>query len=231
MKIEDTYRAGHVTFMGQQLLVCPGVLVPREETELLGYAALRILRKMSARTPRVVDMCCGSGNLACCIAVNVPNAQVGAADLTDDSVALARKNVTSLDLLARVTVCQGDLFAGLDTQLPTESIDAIVCAPPYISEHKLATTRAELLLHEPREAFDAGPYGLRIHQRVVKEALPFLRPEGVLMFEFGVGQANQIAKLFARTKSYSGVQLISDDHGMPRVAIAEKLSTSSEIKE
>jgi release factor glutamine methyltransferase len=98
-----------------------------------------------------------------------------------------------------------------------------VCNPPYISSGRLTGDRAPLLRHEPREAFDAGPYGLSIHQRLVTEAARYLRRDGWLLCEFGSGQAKQIKILFDRSRRYAGVRMIPDDAGEERVAAARSL--------
>ena len=156
-------------FMDVPVMVAPGVLVPRPETELLGQTARRQLEAVRSQPPLVVDMCCGSGNLACALAVAAPRARVWACDLTDACVSLAQRNAQHLGLADRVTVLQGDLFAPLDPGLQG-AIDLVVCNPPYISSGRLARDRAELLVNEPREAFDGGPFGISIQQRVVRQA-------------------------------------------------------------
>ena len=204
--------------MGVELLVERGVLAPREETELLGNTALELLRNGT----RVIDMCCGSGNLACALASRLPQARVWASDLTDACVALARRNAAHTGVAERVTVVQGDLFSGLKGLENT--IDAVVCNPPYISQTKLAGERASLLENEPREAFDGGPYGLSIHQRVVKEALAFLKPGGHLLFEIGLGQERQVRMLFERTRAYDGLRTVANAAGEVRVVAASKIN-------
>jgi release factor glutamine methyltransferase len=205
-------------FMEVELLVARGVLVPREETELLGNTALELL----PGNARVIDMCCGSGNLACALASRLPHARVWASDLTDACVALARRNAVHTGVAERVTVVQGDLFSGLKNLAGT--IDAIVCNPPYISQAKLAGERAALLENEPREAFDGGPYGLSIHQRVVREALPLLKPGGSLLFEIGLGQERQVKVLFERTRAYEGLRTVANAAGAVRVVAARKIN-------
>ena len=204
-------------FMNLDLLVERGVLVPREETELLGNTALALLPEGS----RVIDMCCGSGNLACAIASRRPDARVWASDLTDACAALARRNAAHVGV-SNVTVVQGDLFSGLAGL--EGSIDLIVCNPPYISHAKLAGERAVLLENEPREAFDGGPYGLSVHQRVVKEALPFLKPGGHLLFEIGLGQERQVTLLIERTRAYEAVRAVRNAAGEARVVVARKIN-------
>lgn len=219
----EALRAGVVRFLDVDLHVASGALVPRTETELLGRTAIAALRALPPGTPlRVIDMCCGSGNLACAIAAALPSVSLWASDLTPECVALARRNVNDLGLQDRITVVQGDLFAPLADAGLEGSVDLIVCNPPYISTARLEKDRAELLTHEPREAFDGGPYGLSIHQRVVKDALPFLRSSGWLKFEIGAGQDRQIKILFDRTRAYETVELVLDATGTPRVAVGRK---------
>lgn len=216
------YVIGHAMFMGVELIVAEGALAPREETELLGNTALAAIRSCGSAAPRVIDMCCGSGNLACAIAHHLPDAHVWASDLTDGCIAVTRRNVEHVGVSGRVVVAQGDLFGGLAGLGLEGTIDAVICNPPYISQGKLATGRAELLDHEPREAFDGGPYGLSIQQRVVKEALPFLRPGGILLFEIGLGQDRQVKMLFDRAKVYEDIRLVASAAGEVRVVSGRK---------
>lgn len=208
-------------FMGIELELGPDVLVPREETEILGNTALALLPADAPAT--VIDMCCGSGNLALGIASHRPRTTVWGADLTDSTVATARRNVERLGLDGRVTIMQGDLFAGLADQGLEGAVDLVVCNPPYISTGRLENESAHLLESEPREAFDGGPYGIAIHQRLVREALAYLKPGGWLAFEFGLGQERQAAALLTRTKAYEPAVFVEDAEGRPRVAKARKL--------
>lgn len=226
MNVEETYAKGTTTFMGVELIVAPGALIPREETELLGRTATEVIRALGMATPRVIDMCCGAGNLACGIASAIPSAEVWASDLTDGCVSVARKNVDKLALGARVHVHQGDLFAGFAGLGLEGTIDVVVCNPPYISEKRLEGDRAELLRHEPREAFAAGPYGLSIHQRVVKDAQAFLKKGGFLLFEIGLGQDKQVKMLFDRAKAFTDVRLVPNQAGELRVIVGKILPNS-----
>ena len=216
------YERGRLTFMGVELLTAPGALVPRTETELLGRTALGLLVGQSPQGTglNMIDMCCGSGNLACGIARSVGRLRVYAADLTDGCVSLAQRNVDQLGLRRRVSVHQGDLFGALADHALAARIDMVVCNPPYISTGRLDGERADLLRHEPREAFDAGPYGLAIHQRLIREATTVLRPGGWLLCEIGHGQQRQVGRLFGRVGAYETVEFVNDSTGEPRVAMA-----------
>jgi release factor glutamine methyltransferase len=215
---------GRQRFLGLDLLTAPDVLVPRAETELLALTAIEVLRGAGDQSGQVrfLDVCCGSGNLACAIAANVPTALGWASDLTPQAVNLLRRNVERPGLLDRIHVLQGDLFAPLIGLGLEGSLDAVVCNPPYISTGKLAADRAELLLHEPREAFDGGPYGLTIHQRVTREGAAFLRPGAPLLVEVGEGQHRQIALLFDRARVWEKPEMRCDANGVPRVVFARR---------
>ncbi len=211
------------TFMGIELELSDGVLVPRQETELLGEKAVAILRGRPDGCV-VVDMCCGSGNLALAIASQIDSAHIWAADLTETSVELTKRNADRLGLAERVNIRCGDLFAAFEADGLERKIDLVVCNPPYISTTRLDGESAHLLQHEPREAFDGGPYGISIHQRLIREAVDFLKPGGWLVFEFGEGQERQAAALITRTRAYDSVEFSYDDAGKARVASAQRVT-------
>jgi HemK-like putative methylase len=205
-------------FLEVDLFLAPGVLVPRRETEVLGRSAIGILDRLTGAAT-VVDMCCGSGNLALAMARHCPATRIWAADLTDTAVALARRNVSRYALGDRITVAQGDLFAAIENAGIEGRVDMVVCNPPYISSSRLENESAYLLDNEPRAAFDGGPYGISILQRLVRAAVDYLKPDGWLLFEFGEGQERLAASLLARTGAY-GEPSFALSGGKPRVAIA-----------
>lgn len=209
------------SFMSIRIAAGPGVLAPRAETELLGRTALELLG--DAPDPLVIDMCCGSGNLGLAIADARPDARVFMSDLTDETAAQARDNTIRLGLEDRVTVGQGDMFAGLAALLAGRKADLIVCNPPYISTAKLEGDSAHLLEKEPREAFDAGAYGIAIHQRLIAEAPQYLKEGGWLAFEFGVGQDRQVGMLLKRNGVYGPINLAQNEENVPRVAFVQLL--------
>ncbi len=219
--VADALASGVQLFLGVPIATGPGALVPRAETELLGQAALEMLAGMTGPL-LVIDMCCGSGNLACAIGVHMPDVRVVACDLTDSCVALTRSNVERLGLGERVSVVQSDMFAALTGVIAPHSVDLVVCNPPYISSGRLDSDRAALLHQEPREAFDGGPYGMSLHQRLIRDAPSFLRPDGHLLAEFGLGQERQIARLVERSGAYPASSYRYDPAGAARVVVARR---------
>lgn len=207
-------------FMGLDLKLEGAVLAPRAETELLARGAIAFLTETKEENPLVIDMCCGSGNLGLAIANAVLRARVMSADLTDDTVQTARSNAARLGLSDRVTIFQGDLFSALAGENLEGRASMVVCNPPYISTGRLESESAHLLEQEPREAFDGGPYGISILQRVVRDAAAFLKPGGLLLFEFGLGQERQASSLLSRARVYDILDFAKDEDDQPRVAVA-----------
>jgi len=217
---------GHLTgrqqFMGLELLVGKEALIPRRETELLGRGSLATLQRLAAERDEitVVDVCTGSGNLALALAFHVPKARVFAADLSGEAVALARRNAHHLGLEDRVEFREGDLLAPFDEPGFHGRVDLLVCNPPYISSKKVDTMPGEIIGHEPRLAFDGGPLGIRIVERLIREAPPFLRQGGTLAFEVGLGQGPAFLKRLAKNTAYTGIRSIEDEAGEVRVILA-----------
>jgi release factor glutamine methyltransferase len=221
------YQRGVWPFMGHEFLTAPGTMYPREVSAIL-VTTLVDLVKSGALVPapgeplRVVDQCGGSANVGCVTAMMLPDAHVYSTDLMPVSSALARRNVAKHGLEGRVDVVTGDLFHALDGLGLEGKIDAITCSPPFISTGRLTKDRAYLLAHEPRAAFDAGPYGISMHQRLAKESAPMLRSGGYLILEYGEGQAKQVESIVNRTRAYDRVDVLTDAEGEPRAVRARK---------
>lgn len=214
---------GRQRFFGLELLSGEDVLAPRAETELLAGEAMALLQagdlREPGRDPRWIDMGCGSGNLSCALASASPRARIWASDITPSCAELTRRNVEHLGLSGRVQVSQGDLFAPLAGLGLEGTVDGVVMNPPYIPSGSLEKSHAALLAHEPREAFDGGPYGISILSRLLRDAPAFLRPGGHLLFEFGQGQARLVETLARKQPCYTEVRLVADPSGEPRVAV------------
>jgi release factor glutamine methyltransferase len=209
-------------FMGLELMAGPQALIPRRETELLGQAAAELLAEAArgGHVPLALDVCTGCGNLALGMAARVPSARVLAADLSPEAVQLARENAAHLGLQDRVEVREGDLLAPFDDAEFLGRIDVLTCNPPYISSPKLETMPSEIADHEPRLAFDGGPFGIRILQRLMREAPRYLRPGGWLAFEVGLGQGPAVAKRLTPAAGYTEVRTLTDSEGEVRALLA-----------
>lgn len=197
-------------FLGRDFYVDERVLIPRPETELLAERAIAALREHPH--PIALDLCCGSGALAVSMALEMPGAQVHAADLSPDALAVTAKNAELLG--ASVTLHQGDLFVAV----PTIAFDVIVSNPPYIPSADCLTLQEEVR-REPMMALDGGTDGLNFYRRIASDAPKFLRPGGVLLLEVGFDQAEAVMALLA---DFADVQAHEDYQHIPRMIEARK---------
>lgn len=205
--------------MGLEMVADRGALIPRRETETLGQTAIDLLQGLPHdRGPIVVDACTGVGNLAAVIATSRDDVEVWATDISAAALNVARRNLAGLGLLERVVLRQGDLLEAVGKELHGH-VDLIVCNPPYLSEARRSSMSAEIVDHEPKEAFDGGPFGLRIVQRLVQQAPAYLRPGGWLAFEVGAGQGPSVATWVRRLGGFAEVATVPDDDGTIRVLV------------
>jgi release factor glutamine methyltransferase len=191
------YVIGWAPFGPLRLVVGPGVFVPRPETEGLADRAATRLRSRpeppegsgeprgGARVrPIAVDVCTGSGAIACFLAAEVPGARVLATELDPGALAWARRNADryGVELLA------GDLDEPLPAALAGR-VDVLCANVPYVPSGAIATLPTDVRDHEPRLALDGGPDGLDVLRRLVARAGHWLAPGGGLLCEIGEDQA------------------------------------------
>jgi len=129
---------------------------------------------------------------------------------------------------ATILVSQGDLFEPLRRRGLEGGFDLVLMNPPYIPTTSLEKTHAQLLEHEPRAAFDGGPYGISILSRLLQDAPAFLKPGGHLLFEFGLGQAKLVQRLVERGEAWAELRFAADAQGEPRVGIVRSRQTRAE---
>jgi len=222
----------HITerqsFLGLELLAGPAALIPRKETEILGHAALAKIGCMARKRGSllVLDVCTGSANLAAAYAYYEPQARVFASDLSQDAVALARRNVNFLGLGQRVELRLGDLLEPFDSPEFLGRCDFLSCNPPYISAAKVKEMHPEISQHEPEAAFNGGAYGVSILMKLLKNAPRFLRPGGWLAFEVGHGQGPGLARQLERNPAFIAVETYADPAGEIRAILAKSRPAS-----
>ncbi len=210
---------GRQEFMGLALRTSPAALIPRRETELLTRTALLRLAALDHTAPMVVDVCTGSGNVALAMAMHAPQARVWGGDLCEQAIDLARHNAVLVgrpDVQFRV----GDLTAPFATPEFLGLVDVVTCNPPYISSAKVEAMHPEIRGHEPRLAFDGGPFGINVLMRLLKEAPTLLRRGGWLLFEVGLGQGEPLQKRLASLPDFSAVEDVRDENGHVRALAA-----------
>ena len=219
------YIVGRQRFMGLELLSDPSALIPRRETELLANVCLEHIQEISKSTksPLVLDHFTGSGNLPLCFADRYRQAKVYGADISEEAINLARANTEKLGLNDIAEFRLGDLFSPFEDDEFIGNFDLISGAPPYISSAKVPEMADEISNHEPSLAFEAGPFGVSLFTRLIKESPRFLRSGGWLAFEVGLGQGKSMCSMLERNKNYESVQGIKDEAGDIRVVAARRV--------
>ena len=210
------YILGCQPFRELELIVRPGVLIPRPETEQLVDEVLdRFLREEVDR-PTALDVGTGSGAIALSLAAE-SGAKVVATDISSVALDLARSNAEAAGLEALVEFREGSIFEPIPA---TARFDAIVSNPPYVREKDEPLLEPEVLDWEPREALFSGNDGLDVIRDLVAGAFQYLRPGGLLALEVGLGQAREVALLLEDSGYYAAVKIKRDHAALERFVIA-----------
>jgi release factor glutamine methyltransferase len=214
------YLVGTQEFCGLEFEVNPSVLIPRPETELLVHETFRRLQQRKGSV--LVDVGTGSGCLAVMLARSVPDGKVVAIDLSARALEIAKRNARRHKVETAITWLEGDLLAPL-TGLGFEgTANAIISNPPYIRESDWPGLQPEVCRYEPRTALVAGPRGTELHERLLHEAMPYLRPGGFLAMELGQGQSEELRAMVANMAVYRSPEVVLDEAGIDRVLIVER---------
>jgi release factor glutamine methyltransferase len=208
------YIVGHREFFGLKLEVSPAVLIPRPETELIVEAVLALVP--SSRLFTMIDVCTGCGNVAVAVAKERRNARIVATDISAAAIEVARRNAARHGVEARVMCVRADLFGDI-----AGPVDLITANPPYVAERNAPGLQPEVGDHEPHVAlFGGGDDGLRMFERVVREAPSLLRTGGHLICEFGFGQEIEVEEILEASNELTLVELKRDLQGLARTAVA-----------
>lgn len=212
------YILGHQQFRYLDLKCRGGVLIPRPETELLVDEALKELERLGG-AHTILDIGAGTGAIGLSIAHEYEGAKVYSVDISDDALELTRENAEAYGLLDRVTIIKSNLFDALDDLKGT--LDMVVANPPYIPSRDMPRLQPEVQF-EPALALDGGEDGLNFYRAIVLRAQDFIVPGGVLLFEIGFNQAEDVARLIEDTGQYTGVAVYKDYQGYDRIVRAQR---------
>lgn len=173
---------------------------------------------MKPAEARILDLCTGSGCIGLTLAAERPHVHVDLTDASAEALAVARGNAERLELIDRVRLLEGDLFAPVEGGV----YHLIVCNPPYVTEAELAECEPEVKDHEPRMALVPGPSGLEVIERLAREAGGHLAPGGTLLVEVGADQARRVEELLAAQPWCRETARHEDLGGIERVVEARR---------
>ncbi|MDP4090629.1 MAG: peptide chain release factor N(5)-glutamine methyltransferase, partial [Bacillota bacterium] len=211
-KMPVKYILGECEFMGIELFIRPGVLIPRPDTEILVESVIEDIRQRNYVS--VCDVCSGSGAIGIAIAHLVENVRVECFDLSDDAEAVNKSNIDKTGLRQRVEFFKSDLL-----NVPINEgrvFDVIVSNPPYIREDVIAELMEDVKNFEPHMALSGGEDGLDFYRKITGQSLLCLREGGMLAFEIGYDQKEQVEAIMCEN-GYSDILCIKDLSGNDRV--------------
>ena len=211
------YVLGEWDFYGLTLKVDSGVLIPRDDT--CAVTSLAISQALFLDdSPRILDLCTGSGCIGLAVATRVKDARVTLADVSRQAIAVAKKNITGLKLSARVTcVCVDAL------QSPPQFLgkfDMIISNPPYITTQEMQELPISVKNFEPELALHGGVDGLDFYHAIAEKYASALKPGGYLCFEFGMGQGDAVCEILERN-GYTILERTRDYNEIERAVIAQ----------
>lgn len=209
------YLLGKWSFMGIDLLVGEGVLVPRDDTEVVTSLCIDYLS--CKESPNVIDLCAGSGAISLALE-KYANCKVTAVELSDKAFSYLTQNIKLNN--SAVNALNGDIFE-CHKDIADNSLDLIVSNPPYIKTADIASLQKEVQ-HEPAMALDGGESGLDFYRRIVPLWKSKLKAGGALAFELGEGQYDEVSRILA-DNGFGGITESIDFGGVQRAIIGTLL--------
>jgi release factor glutamine methyltransferase len=201
---------GFANFMGEEFIVNPDVLIPRDETEFLVRKAVEIINKNGLKF--ALDVGTGSGCIACMIA-KLTNAQIIGLDISRDALNTALDNASRLNLFNKAIFRKSDIFSNVKDG---ETFDIIVSNPPYIPPSQKETMQKEVTFDPETALFTTDEKGLEFYQKITSGAPRILSDKGYLMFELGIGQSQDVKEIMI-SNGFKEIEIIKDLAGIDRV--------------
>ena len=215
------YLVGYREFYSHNFRVTPDVLIPRPETEFVLVALLDLVKQHQRDNGpiEILDVGTGSGILAVCAALHVPDSRITAVDVSPTALKVARGNMADHGVEERINLIEGDLFSGLR---PDCTFDYIISNPPYIGESEWDMLAPDIREHEPRQALLAGKRGTELIHRLIDEGIRHLKPQGWLITEISPMIADEVLAIFEEHPAFGAPRTVKDLSHHPRVILSAR---------
>lgn len=210
------YVLGNWEFYGLPFYVSPDVLIPRDDTCAVTELAIN-QGLFLPKSPRILDLCCGSGCIGIAVASRLPDARVTLADLSPEALTVARKNIALNHMGGRVSCVRLDAMEEPPAYLG--KFDMIISNPPYITQADMLTLPDSVKKYEPHMALYGGEDGLDFYRSIIQKFSSVLNDGGFLAFEFGMDQGDSICTLL-EAKGYSVLERKKDFNDRQRAVLA-----------
>lgn len=201
---------GFADFMGEKFIVNKNVLIPRDETEILVRKAVELINQNNFKM--ALDVGTGSGCIACMIA-KLTDCQIIGLDISNEALNTALDNASRLNLFNKSIFRKSDIFSNVK---PGESFDIIVSNPPYIPPCEKNNIQIEVKFDPEMALFTEDEKGLEFYEKITKDAPKILNKGGYLLFELGIGQAEDVKKMM-EAAGFSEIEIIKDLANIERV--------------
>lgn len=211
------YIMGYTEFMGLTFKVNPHVLIPRFDTEIL---VEKILSELKDNKGKIMDIGTGSGCILISLLKELPAYEGLGIDISKEALMVAQENGKMNGIETRVKWVNSDLFAALDSN-HLGTYTCIVSNPPYIPTKDVDDLMIEVKDHEPKGALDGGKDGLDYYRAISSEACKYLKSEGMIFYEVGHDQADQVKEILARY-DFKDITIIKDLAGLNRIVYGRK---------
>lgn len=206
------YLLGYWEFFGRKFYVGKGVLIPRDDTEVVLRSTLSFLKEQSKHhAPRILDLCSGSGILAITLKCEFKDSEVTAVEISEDAIHYLTKNAQLNN--ADINIVKGDIFT-YQKLLPKRHFDLIISNPPYIRTEELSGLQREVSF-EPELALDGGADGLDFYRHIVPSYTQNLRLGGMLSLELDGDEAYKVQALMLQS-GYENITVFDDIGGIHR---------------
>ena len=216
--INENYPVQYITnsqaFFNEVYYVDENVLIPRQDTEILVEKAIDYIRNEGIKD--AIDLCTGSGAIGISVARNSDIEKVTLIDISEDALDVAYRNIEDNSMEDKVTILQSNLLEEvIKNQVKT---DMILSNPPYIKSEDMASLDANVK-YEPALALDGGATGMNFYEKIVEQAKYVLNNNGLLIFEIGYDELEQMKELIAKNKEYTMLESVKDYGGNDRVVV------------
>lgn len=211
------YIVGNREFMGLDFFVKEGVLIPRPDTEVLVEEVIELAKKKGAKN--ILDIGTGSGAITVSLAKYLENVKVTSVDISDIALEIGKRNAISNEVDDRINFVKSDLFTNIDKET---KFDIIVSNPPYIKREVIDTLDKQVKDYEPYNALEGGVDGLDFYRAITKQAKEYLKKGGILAYEVGHDQSEDVSKLM-EMDGYTNIYTLKDLQQIDRVVIGTVL--------
>ena len=226
-KFPVQYLLNEQEFYGRKFYVDKGVLIPRQDTEVLVEKMIEILKNNILKNknleknlkihPKILDIGVGSGIIGITAALEIKDSYVLGVDISEKALETAEKNKELLKV-PNIKFLKSNLFENIEFN----QFDMIVSNPPYISLNEAGIMSDDTLLHEPSEALFAENDGLYFYYEICQRASDYLTDFGYLIFEIGYKQGKYVKEIMT-SSGFKNVEVIKDLAGLDRVVVGQKI--------